>query len=228
MSQATLRSSGRPSALLFDLDGTLVDSAPDLAGAANDMLEARGQPPCAYDTMRPHAGSGARGMLGVAFGQRPGDAGYDALRDEFLRVYAARLLRHTRLFDDVATMLAAAHRAGLAIGIVTNKALHLAEPLVGGLGLRPPASVLIGGDSTPHTKPHPAPLWAACAGLGVDATRCVYVGDDPRDMRAAQAAGMPGWAAAWGYLGVHEPLAAWGAAAVLDSPLAVLKRLGLA
>jgi len=218
----------RPAALLFDLDGTLVDSAPDLAGAANDLLAARQRPPCDYTLLRPHAGSGARGMIGAAFGLAPGDAGYDALRDEFLQVYATRLLRHTQLFDEVSALFEALQAAGVPIGIVTNKALHLAAPLVDGLGLRPPARVLIGGDSTPLTKPHPAPLWAGCEALGVQAAQCVYVGDDPRDMRAARAAGMAGWAAAWGYLGVAEPVSAWGAQAVLDSPREVLKRLGLA
>jgi phosphoglycolate phosphatase len=218
----------RPAALLFDLDGTLVDSAPDLGGAANDMLQARGLAPLPLARLRPHGGSGARGMIGVAFGLSPGDAGYEALRDEFLGVYEARLLRHTMLFDEVEALVAGLATAGLPFGIVTNKAVRLATPLADGLGLRPPAAVLIGGDSTPHTKPHPAPLWAACAALGVAAADCVYIGDDPRDMRAAAAAGMPGWAAAWGYLGVAEPLHAWGAQAVLDSPAAVLKRLALA
>lgn len=218
----------RPAALLFDLDGTLVDSAPDLGGAANDMLIARGREPLPLATLRPHGGSGARGMIGAAFGIGPGEAGYEALRDEFLSVYERRLLRQTALFDEVASLVSGLHRAGLPFGIVTNKAVRLATPLVDGLGLRPPAAVLVGGDSTPHTKPHPAPLWAACAALGVAAAECVYIGDDPRDMRAAAAAGMPGWAAAWGYLGVAEPLHAWGAAEVLDSPAAVLKRLALA
>jgi len=218
----------RPAALLFDLDGTLVDSAPDLGGAANDMLLARGREPLPLAALRPHGGSGARGMIGTAFGLAPGDAGYEPLREEFLRVYEARLLRHTALFDEVAALVGGLAAAGLPFGIVTNKAVRLASPLADGLGLRPPAAVLIGGDSTPHTKPHPAPLWAACAALGVAPGECVYIGDDPRDMRAAAAAGMPGWAAAWGYLGVAEPVHAWGAQAVLDSPAAILKRLALA
>jgi N-acetyl-D-muramate 6-phosphate phosphatase len=218
----------RPAAVLFDLDGTLVDSAPDLGGAANDMLAARGLPPLPLAALRPHGGSGARGMVGAAFGLGPYDAGYTELRDEFLQVYEARLLRHTTLFDEVEALVEGLTAARVPFGIVTNKALRLATPLAQALRLVPPAAVLVGGDSTPHTKPHPAPLWAACQALGVAAADCVYIGDDPRDMRAAAAAGMPGWAAAWGYLGVAEPLHAWGAAATLDSPAGVLKRLGLA
>ncbi len=218
----------RPAAVLFDLDGTLVDSAPDLGGAANDMLAARGLPPLPLARLRPHGGSGARGMIGAAFGLAPTDPGYAELRDEFLQVYEARLLRHTALFDEVEALVDGLSRAGLPFGIVTNKALRLALPLAQELRLCPPAAVVIGGDSTPHAKPHPAPLWAACSALGVPAAHCVYIGDDPRDMRAAAAAGMPGWAAAWGYLGVAEPLHAWGAEATIDSPAGVLKRLGLA
>lgn len=218
----------RPQALLFDLDGTLVDSAPDLAGTVNDMRLQCGHEALPYALLRPHAGSGARGMLGAGLGLSPADETYAERRDEFLHLYAQRLLRLTRCFDGVAELLQQLHEAALPLAIVTNKALHLATPLVDGLLLRPPVQVLIGGDSTPHTKPHPAPLLAACAALGVAPDACVYIGDDPRDMAAARAAGMAGWAAAWGYLGPGAPPEAWGADAVLDSPTAVLKRLAWA
>jgi N-acetyl-D-muramate 6-phosphate phosphatase len=218
----------RPAALLFDLDGTLVDSAPDLAGAANELRAERGLPPLPLADYRPHGGSGARGMLRAGFGLAPGDEGYEPLRLAFLERYAARLLHETALFDEVASLLAALAAAGLPLGIVTNKALHLAAPLADALGLRPPVQVLIGGDSTPHTKPHPAPLLAAATALAVPPEACVYVGDDPRDMLAARAAGMRGWAAAWGYLGVERPVADWGADAVIESPRRLLNRLGMA
>lgn len=200
--------------VLFDLDGTLVDSAPDLAASANALRAARGLPPLPLAHLRPHVGSGARGMLGAGLGLKPGDAEYEPLRDAFLADYATRLLDQTRLFDGVAELL-----AGLpAWGIVTNKALALALPLQQGLAPLQRAAVLIGGDSTPHRKPHPAPLLAACARLGVAPSEALYIGDDLRDVQAARAAGLRAWAVRWGYLGDGEPIEAWGAECIFDSP----------
>jgi N-acetyl-D-muramate 6-phosphate phosphatase len=215
-------------AVLFDLDGTLVDSAPDLAGTANDMRVQRGLPPLPFAELRPHGGSGARGMLGVALGTGPGQPGYDALRQEFLAHYAGRLLRQTVLFDGTFRMLGTLEALGVPWGIVTNKALYLAEPLTRSLGLWPRAGVLVGGDSTPHTKPHPAPLLEAALRLRVPASACVYVGDDPRDVRAGKAAGMGTLAAAWGYLGPDAPPQAWGADHVIAHPDELLQWLELA
>ena len=209
-------------ALLFDLDGTLLDSAPDLAGTANDMLAARGLAPLAYAQMRPHAGSGARGMLGQAFDVLPGQPVYTTLRDEFHDRYEARMLQLTRIFDGVEPLLAALRLHGLPWGIVTNKSLRFAGPLVQALQPLAAAGALIAGDSTPHTKPHPAPLLEAARRLGVDPARCAYVGDDARDMLAARAAGMGAWAAAWGYLGPQADPQAWGADRVLADPAAVM------
>ena len=214
-------------AVLFDLDGTLVDSAPDLAGAANDLRAEHGQAPLDYAVLRPLVGSGARGMVGAAFGARPGDAGYENLRSRFLHLYGGRLLRETTVFAEVWTVVDALEAAGLRWGIVTNKAEHLALQVAGGLGLHPRAGVLVGGDTTPHAKPHPAPLLEAARRLGVAPARCVYVGDDHRDMLAGRAAGMAPLAAAWGYLGAGEPVHAWGADAVLDAPAQLLQWLRL-
>jgi phosphoglycolate phosphatase len=213
-------------AVLFDLDGTLVDSAPDLAGTANDMLERRGCPALPYRALRPHAGSGARGMLGLAFGVAPGHDAYEALRDEFHQLYEQRMLRLTAVFATVGAVLDALDRRQVPWGIVTNKALRFAAPLARELGLCP--GVLVGGDSTPHTKPHPAPLLEAARRLQQPAGGCVYVGDDPRDMRAGRAAGMGAVAAAWGYLGPDLPVHAWGADAVAQQPEDLLKLLDLA
>ncbi len=218
----------RPEALLFDLDGTLIDSAPDLAGAANEQRAAHGLPPLPYDALRRMVGSGARGMVGVAFGLAPGAPGYDALRDDFLRRYRQRLLHSTAVFAEMHAVLDHLDATTLRWGIVTNKALHMAEPIADGLGLRPRAAVLIGGDSTPFTKPHPEPLLEAARRLGLRPERCAYVGDDVRDMRAGKAAGMLTLAAAWGYLGDAEPVDHWGADVVLPSPLSLLNWLELA
>jgi 2-phosphoglycolate phosphatase len=218
----------RPRALLFDLDGTLVDSAPDLAGTANDMLGQRGLRPQPYEALRPHAGSGARGMLGQAFGVTPGQPGYEVLRDEFHDRYELRMLQLSCLFASVSAVLDGLHDRGLPWGIVTNKSLRFAQPMVQALQLAPRSAVLVGGDSTPHTKPHPAPLLEAARRIGQAPQCCVYVGDDPRDMQAARAAGMSAWAAAWGYLGPHQPVHEWGADIVLHHPSDLLQSLDLA
>jgi N-acetyl-D-muramate 6-phosphate phosphatase len=213
-------------AVLFDLDGTLVDSAPDLAGTANHMLAVRGLPSVAYERLRSHAGSGARGMLGVAFGLAPGDAAYPALRDEFHDHYAARMLQQTQVFAAAVTVLQALDTHGLPWGIVTNKSLRFAAPMVQALGLHRGAT-LVAGDSTPHTKPHPAPLLEAARRMGLPASACVYVGDDRRDMHAGRAAGMGVLAAAWGYLGTEHAPQHWGADQVLEHPGELLQWLEL-
>ena len=214
--------------MLFDLDGTLIDSAPDLAGAANDLRAAHGLASLPYAQLRPMVGSGARGMVGAAFGVAPGDDRFEALRDEFLQRYEARMLSATTIFDTMAPVLQALAVARLPWGIVTNKAARFAEPVVRGLGLHTSSAVLVCGDTTPHAKPHPAPLLEAARRLGVGAEACVYVGDDHRDVVAGRAAGMATLAAAWGYLGQGEVIDAWGADAVLPNPSALLQWLELA
>lgn len=214
-------------AVLFDLDGTLVDSAPDLAGAANELRVLDGLGPLPEEDYRAWAGSGARGMLWVAFGLQPADADYPQRRDAFLGLYQRRLLQASRVFAAVPQMLTRIEAAGSPWGVVTNKALYLAEPLLTGLALRHRAAVLVGGDSTPHTKPHPAPLLHAADRLGLDARRCVYVGDDARDVQAGRAAGMATVAAAWGYLGTGSRVQDWDATTVVESPADLLKWLGL-
>ena len=215
-------------AVLFDLDGTLIDSAPDLAGAANDLRAQRGLDALPYESLRPMVGAGARGMVGVAFGLRPGEDGFEPLRDAFLARYAERMLERTRVFDAVEPVLQMLSAAGVPWGIVTNKVTRYAEPVVRGLGLEARAGVLIAGDTTAHAKPHPAPLLEAARRLGRDAGRCVYVGDDVRDVQAGRAAGMATLAAGWGYLGQGEPIDDWGADAVLEEPSQLLNWLRLA
>jgi len=214
-------------AVLFDLDGTLVDSAPDLAGAANDLRAEHGLAPLPYERLRPMVGSGARGMVGAAFGVVPGDERFPRLRDAFLARYEQRLLQDTAVFDAMKPVLAALEGCGLPWGIVTNKALRFAEPLAAGLGLDRRAAVLVGGDSTPHAKPHPAPLLEAARRLGIAPAGCVYVGDDLRDVTAGRAAGMATLAAGWGYLGEGEAIEDWGADAVIAEPAQLLRWLEL-
>ncbi|WP_157267706.1 phosphoglycolate phosphatase [Azohydromonas aeria] len=214
--------------VLFDLDGTLIDSAPDLAGAANAMRTARGLPEVPYERLRPMVGAGARGMVGAAFGTAPGQEGFEALRDEFLQRYEQGLLQRTAVFADMALVLQALERAALPWGIVTNKHERFTAPVVQGLGLRERAAVVICGDTTAHAKPHPEPLLEAARRAGVAPRDCVYIGDDLRDVQAGRAAGMATLAAAWGYLGEREPIDAWGADAVIEKPFQLLKWLRLA
>jgi len=218
----------RPQALLFDLDGTLIDSAPDLAGSANDMRVARGMAPLPQAQFRPMVGAGARGMLGIAMGITPGDAGFEELRDEFLDTYARRLLRETRVFDAVEPVLREIEAMRMPWGIVTNKAQRYTTPVVEGLGLHRRAAVVVSGDTTAHAKPHPEPLLEAARRIGVAANTCIYVGDDFRDVQAGRAAGMKTVVAAWGYLGKDEPVSAWGADMVVETPRELLKTIGLA
>jgi len=213
-------------AVLFDLDGTLADTAPDLGGAVNRMRERRGLAPLPIERLRPVASAGARGMLSVGFAVKPDDPGYEGLRDEFLDEYAAALDRDSRLFEGVPACLEALTARGLRWGVVTNKATRFTLPVLAGLGLADGAAVVIAGDTTPHAKPHPAPLLEACARLKIEPQRAVYVGDDLRDMQAARAAGMPAIAAAYGYLGEGPDVRRWPHDAVIDSPEALLPLLG--
>ncbi|WP_411910600.1 phosphoglycolate phosphatase [Paucibacter sp. DJ1R-11] len=213
---------------MFDLDGTLVDSAPDLAGALNEMRLARLMAPLPLEALRPMVGAGARGMLAVGLSVSPQDADFEALRIEFLDRYQARLTQETALFDQVYELLQSLSAAGLAWGVVTNKAERFALPLTEALGLKQRALAVVGGDSTPHAKPHPAPLLEAARRGGIAAEACIYVGDDERDIVAGRAAGMRTVAAAWGYLGQGESVEAWNADIVLNSPIELLQVLGLA
>jgi 2-phosphoglycolate phosphatase len=208
----------RARGVLFDLDGTLIDSAPDLAGAANRLRAEHGLAPLPLADLRPMVGSGARGMVGVAFGVAPGEPRFEPLRDAFLAHYEAGLLETTHPFDGVDAMLSALEAAGVPWGIVTNKATRFTTPIVAGLGLVQRAAVVVCGDTTPHAKPHPEPLWHAARAMGLAPEDMVYVGDDLRDAQAAKAAGMAMVVATWGYLGLGEPVHNWGADALADAP----------
>lgn len=209
-----------PRAILFDLDGTLADTAPDLAGAMNRLRIGRGLAPTPYEQLRPVASAGARGLIGAAFGLKPGDDSYEELRVEFLDNYAAALAVESRLFDGVPALLQGLLERGVSWGIVTNKAARFTELLVPQIGLQE-ASCVVSGDTTPHSKPHPEPLLEASRRLALAPQECWYVGDDLRDIQAGRAAGMTTIAAAWGYCGNAEPVV-WGADAMAETPLHVL------
>ena len=215
-------------AVLFDLDGTLVDSAPDLAGTGNDLRARRGLAPLPLAEFRPHTGTGARGLLRIALGTTPEDPDFDALKDEFLDHYATRLAVETSLFAGMEQSLARLEAAGCPWGIVTNKASRFAEPLVDRLDLTRRAAVLICGDTTARAKPHPDPLLEAARRLGLAPASCLYVGDDLRDIEAGRSAGMATAAAAWGYLGGDTPLETWQADHILSSPTELPSLAGLA
>lgn len=212
-------------AVLFDLDGTLADTAPDLAGALNRLLAERGAPPIPYALARPVTSSGARGMLKAGLGIEPDHADYETLRDRFLELYEAGICRDSVLFDGVPDLLNELDRRTVAWGIVTNKHHRFTEPLVRALGLFERSRCVVSGDTTPHPKPYPDPLLHAARQIGLTPGACLYVGDDVRDVQAARAAGMPVIAAGYGYLGIDTDPAAWRADAVIAHPGEVLNYL---
>ena len=215
----------RVQAVLFDLDGTLLDSAPDLASAANQMRTDRGLLPLPLENYRHRAGSGARGMIAAAFGLAPEDAQFEPMKQEFFVNYAACLTHSTHAFNGVPELVAGLCQRALVWGVVTNKAARFSEPLTRAMPFFASAVVLISGDTTAHTKPHPEPLLEAARRLGIAPASCVYVGDDERDVIAGNAAGMVTVAASYGYLGLHTDTAQWGAQATIKSPLALLDLL---
>ncbi len=213
------------SAILFDLDGTLIDSAPDLGAAADQMRVVRGLPSLPLSDYRHMAGAGARGMLGVAFGMGVDDPQYDAMREEFFQNYTACMTQRTVAFDGVAELIAELEAQRMPWGVVTNKSSRFTDPLTSAMPLFSGARAIVSGDTTAHSKPHPEPLLEAARRLKVDPAKCIYVGDDERDVIAGLAAGMKTVAATYGYLGKKAEIQAWGAHAEINSPLALLQLL---
>jgi phosphoglycolate phosphatase len=208
--------------ILFDLDGTLADTAPDLAAAVNRMRHDRGLEMVPLEQLRPLASAGARGLLGGAFGIGPEHHDYASMRDEFLANYEADLCIETILFPGIGEILDDLDARGVRWGIVTNKVARLTEPLVAQLGLDTRAGCVVSGDTTPHSKPHPAPLLHAAKELDLSPERIVYVGDDLRDVQAGFAAGMVTVAAAYGYCGNDIPPTQWHAKHVVNSTAELL------
>ena len=212
-------------AVLFDLDGTLIDSAPDMGAAADKMRLDRGMPSLPQALYRPMVGTGARGMIGVAFGLTPEHPDFAALKNEFFSNYECCLTQNTYAFAGIEILIGHLRQRQLMWGVVTNKAERFSGPLTRSMPLFASAAVLISGDTTAHTKPHPEPLLEAARRLGLEPAQCLYVGDDERDIVAGKAAGMGTIAATYGYLGNRTDTSQWGAHAAINSPLALLQLL---
>ncbi len=214
-------------AVLFDLDGTLIDSAPDLGAAADQMRVERGLPSLPLERYRPMAGAGARGMLNVAFDMDVDDARFETMREEFFVNYSRCMTQRTSVFAGVEELIGEIILRKMAWGVVTNKSSRFTVPLTQAMSLFHSAKAIVSGDTTPYSKPHPEPLLEAARRLGVAPDQCIYVGDDERDVVAGLAAGMLTVAARYGYLGDKGNTSDWGAHAEIDSPLTLLQLLAM-
>jgi phosphoglycolate phosphatase len=217
----------RLQAVFFDLDGTLADTAADLAAPVNAMRVERGLAPLPLEQLRPFASAGARGLIGRGLGIDKDDARFPALRDEFLARYESAMCVHTRLFEGIGEVIDALERARIDWGVVSNKVERYVRPIMAHLGVLDRAVTAIGGDTTPFAKPHPEPLLHAARLAGVDPAACVYVGDDLRDIEAGRAAGMRTVAAAYGFCGDALAPDRWGADFLIRSPTEMIGWLAL-
>lgn len=211
--------------VLLDLDGTLADTAPDLAHALNVLRKEQGRAPLPYELIRPVVSHGTSALVRLGFGDVGEDAALTALRQRLLDLYHRHLARGTRLFAGMEDLLAHIEQHGLKWGVVTNKPGFLTQPLMAALGLAARASCVVSGDSTAHCKPHPEPLLHACRLAGSAAARCVYVGDAERDIRAGRAAGMATLVATFGYLGQADQPETWGADGLVQHPADIVRWL---
>lgn len=204
--------------ILFDLDGTVADTAPDLAYALNIVLEEEGYPSFALDRVRPMVSLGGRALIEAAFAMGPEHAKSDHLRERFLQLYRQNLTKHTRLFPGIASVLDHIEEQGMNWGIVTNKSAWLTNPLIEELGLTARAACVVSGDTTNNFKPHPEPLLHACAEVGSDPGECIYIGDSHKDIEAGRRAGMQTLVALFGYIPNDEDPSTWGADSLLEIP----------
>jgi 2-phosphoglycolate phosphatase len=204
--------------VLFDLDGTLLDTARDMAYALNETLRERGKPALPLECIRPHVSHGSRALLALGFGLDSGDPGYDAARERLLAIYRDNLARETRLFPGMEIVLETLERNGLNWGVVTNKPAWLTDPLMTAMNLTSRASCIVSGDTTGNSKPHPEPLLHACRQAGSQPGQCIYVGDAPRDIEAGKNAGLQTLVALFGYLGPRDRPESWGADGSIERP----------
>lgn len=214
----TNKSSGFIHTILFDLDGTLVDTAPDLAHALNEVLKSEGRPALPLETIRPAASHGGRALIRLGFGLEPGSDESERLFNQFLDIYEKNLTRESRPFQGILEVLDGIEQRGMNWGIVTNKTERFTLPLMEQLGLRNRAACIVCGDTTNNNKPHPEPMEYACRMAGSEASQCVYVGDAERDVQAGNHVGMKTLVALYGYIGEQDDPRSWGANDYIRSP----------
>lgn len=211
-----------PRTVLLDLDGTLADTAPDLAYALNKLREQEARAPLPYDIIRPVVSHGSSALVRLGFSDVTDEVAFAALRQRLLDLYHRHLARGTRLFAGMDEVLRYIDHNGLNWGVVTNKPAFLTEPLMAALGIAARAVCIVSGDTTPYCKPHPEPLLHACRLAGSPAAQCVYIGDAERDIRAGRDAGMATLVATYGYLAADDRPETWGADALVDHPGAII------
>jgi N-acetyl-D-muramate 6-phosphate phosphatase len=204
--------------VLFDLDGTLVDTAPDLGYALNIQLKRHGKPTLSDATIRPFASHGSKGLLGLGFGITPEDADFTEKRIEYLDIYDEVFTRSPKLLDGIAELLQAIETKGLKWGIVTNKPRRFTNRLIESMGLHLRPACIVSGDDAPQPKPSPATLLLACSQIEVKPEHCIYLGDAERDVQAANAAGMKAVVALFGYIDKTDKPHEWGADALIKAP----------
>ena len=206
----------------MDLDGTLADTARDIVPALNVVCAEQGRPPVSYEQACSHVSQGARAILQLAFGKDLDEAFEQQLVDRILEVYGRAPYQATRLFDGMPELIEYFAQHNMPWGIVTNKSEELARPVMTAFDFAAPPGCLIGRRPDNHPKPHPQPLLRAAEELGVPAAQCLYLGDDPRDMQAADAAGMIGIVAGFGYIAPDANISEWGGQGTIDHPLELI------
>lgn len=211
--------------VLFDLDGTLADTAPDLAWALNQLLKEQGCAPLPFETIRPVVSHGGLALIKLGFGIDEQAPVFQALRERLLAIYRENIARETCLFDGMHELLTRLEETGLNWGVVTNKPAWLTEPLLDALGLSQRSATTISGDTLPQRKPHPAPMLLACRQAGSEPAQCLYLGDAERDVQAGRKAGMRTLIAGFGYLGEQDQPQSWGADGIIGHPLELLDYL---
>ncbi|MDH5360406.1 MAG: phosphoglycolate phosphatase [Gammaproteobacteria bacterium] len=208
--------------VLFDLDGTLADTAPDLAYALNQVRHEQGLDEMPFEQIRPVVSHGGIALIRLGFQLQPEHPDFEPLRERLLQIYVDNIANQTTLFEGMETVLSQLEQRGLLWGVVTNKPGWLTEPLMQQLGLSSRAATIVSGDTLPQRKPHPAPMLLACEQTGTRAEQCLYVGDAERDIEAGRAAGMKTMVALFGYIEADDQPQQWGADSMIETPLSIL------